>query len=233
DQQPAHGRRPGLRAMRLRPLLPDDLADLEISQLRDHPGAKHQADGERGQAGSRRAEGDVAHHPQRAEERFERRQQVVQHQANSAAMRSATMSVRVPRDPLTRTRSPALTAAAMSRAAASLFSAYRTADAGIPAAIAASASARAGAPPMTNSRRSPAAAAAVPESRCSGSECSPSSSISPRTATFLDARASRPTTSSAAASAEGLELYESSIRTMPPRRRRTAPRRSAGFSRSA
>src|SRR5688572_10342882 len=116
--------------MRLRPFLTDHLADLEIAQLRDHPGTEHQAYRERGQAGRRRAECDVPHHVQRAEERFERRQQVVQHQANSAAMRSATMSVRVPRDPLTRTRSPALTAAAISPAATSLFSAYRTADAG-------------------------------------------------------------------------------------------------------
>jgi hypothetical protein len=88
------------------PFLTDDLADLKIAQRPDQPGAEDHADGERRQRCGRGAERDVARHIQRAEKRRQPgqlRQQVEQHQANSAASRSATMSVRMPRDPLTST----------------------------------------------------------------------------------------------------------------------------------
>ena len=96
--------------MRGRTFLPDDLPDLKLAQLANHPRTEHQADRERGQAGGRRAERDVARHVQHRELRGpgidELKQQVIQHQASSAFSRSTTRSVRTPRDPLTSTRSP-------------------------------------------------------------------------------------------------------------------------------
>jgi hypothetical protein len=82
DQQSAHGRRSRLGAMRLRSFLPDDLPDLEITQLADHPGSEQQAEDERRQARRRRAKRDVARDVEDAEvgrDISERRQQPVQH----------------------------------------------------------------------------------------------------------------------------------------------------------
>jgi len=76
----------------------------------------------------------------------------------------------------------------------------------MPASTAASASARAGGPPTAKSAARPAAAAARPLSRCFSSECAPSSSISPSTATLRAARLSLAITSSARLNAAGLEL---------------------------
>ncbi len=60
DQHPAHGRRPRLGLVGLRPLLADVLADLQAAQALDHPRPQHQHQEERGQARHRGAEGDVA-----------------------------------------------------------------------------------------------------------------------------------------------------------------------------
>jgi hypothetical protein len=68
--------------MRLGSFLADDLADLEIAQLADHPGTEQQAQDERRQARRRCAERDVARHIEDAEigrDVSERRQQPVQH----------------------------------------------------------------------------------------------------------------------------------------------------------
>src|SRR5690606_33503159 len=111
---------------------------------------EEQADEEGRQAGGRRPEGDVPRDVEHAQVRHrvgERRQQVIEHQASSATIRSATMSVRVPRDPLTRTRSPSSSIAATAGAACSLLSKYSTVSRGMPDATAASASALAGGPP--------------------------------------------------------------------------------------
>src|SRR5438552_2050049 len=165
--------------MRLRTLLPDHLADLEITQLADHPGSERQAECQRGQARRCGPERDVARDVEDRRVGVERIEEIQQHQANSSAIRSAMRSVLMPRDPFTSTTSPARIAAAIAGAAASLLSKYATAAAVMPAAIAASASSRAGAPPTANSAFSPAAAAMRPLSRCSSVACAPSSSISP------------------------------------------------------
>ena len=115
DQQPAHRRRARLRAVRRRTLLADDLADLELAQLADQPRAQQQADGQRREAGRSRAERDVPRDVEHGERRVQREEQVIQHQAHSAFTRSATMSVRVPRDPFTSTTSPARSIAATRR----------------------------------------------------------------------------------------------------------------------
>ena len=47
NQQPAHRRRAGFGVVRLRPFLPDDLADLEVAQPADQPRAEEEADGQR------------------------------------------------------------------------------------------------------------------------------------------------------------------------------------------
>ena len=109
-----------------------------------------------------------------------------------------------------------------------------TARAGIPAAMAASASASAAAPPTAMSRSSPAAAAARPDSRWSD--------VGVRDRARASRRARRPcartrapprTVSSACCSADGLELYESSMSVIPPGSRSSSPRCVAGCSRAA
>ena len=122
DQQPAHRRRAGLGAMRLRPFLPDHLPDLEIAQPADQPRSHDQADDERRHARRRGAERDVAGHVEDRDLRVEREEEVVQHQPNTAVMRSTTRSVRVPRDPLTSTTSPDVSCAAIAGAASVLLS---------------------------------------------------------------------------------------------------------------
>ena len=93
--------------MRRRSFLPDDLADLKLPELADHPGTERQAERECREARRCRTERDVLHHVQHREARVERIEQLVQHQPRSAFSRSTTRSVRMPRDPLTSTRSPA------------------------------------------------------------------------------------------------------------------------------
>ena len=92
NQQAAHRRRAGLGAMGLRTFLADDLSDLEVAQLPDHPGAEQQADGERRQARGSGSERVVRRHVQDAQvgNVSEPRQEVVQHQANPAASASTT-----------------------------------------------------------------------------------------------------------------------------------------------
>src|SRR5262245_24741003 len=158
--------------MGLRAFLSDDLPDLKVAKHPDQPRAKEHADRKRGEAGRSRTERDVARHVQRTEKRGgsgESRQHVTQHQPSSATSRATPTSVGVPREPLTSTRSPGLIAFTTFDAASSLFSKYRTEPGGIPAATAASASARAGAPPIAKSTLTPAAAAARPLSSCSKS----------------------------------------------------------------
>ena len=53
---------PFLRLVRLRPLLADVLADLQPAQALDHPGPEDEHEEERGEAGHRGAERDVADH---------------------------------------------------------------------------------------------------------------------------------------------------------------------------
>src|SRR5258708_6018766 len=108
--------------MRLWPLLADHLPDLEVAKLSNHPRTERQAQRQRGEAGGRRPERDVSRHVEDGEVGVQRIQQIEKHQANSAAIRSAMRSVRVPRDPLTSTRSPERNAAATAGAACSLFS---------------------------------------------------------------------------------------------------------------
>ena len=121
DQQPAHGRRSRLGAMRLRSFLANHLPDLEIAQLSDHPRPKRQAECERRQARGRGAERDVPRDVEDGGVSVERVEEVQQHQPNTSAIRSATRSVRVPREPFTSTISPSRMAAAMSGAADALW----------------------------------------------------------------------------------------------------------------
>ena len=67
----------------------------------------------------------------------------IEHQANSAFSRATTRSVPMPREPLTSTRSPGRMRASATSAASSRVATWMTASAGMPAARAASASARA------------------------------------------------------------------------------------------
>src|SRR5260370_29587850 len=109
--------------MGLGAILPDDLPDLKFTQPPDHPRSERQAEGQRRQARSGRADRDVPRHVQHSpvRARIEKpEEQVKQHQANSAFSRSTTRSVRTPRDPLTSTRSPPFTTAAVAPAASSL-----------------------------------------------------------------------------------------------------------------
>src|SRR5262249_39025595 len=111
--------------MRLRSLLANHLADLELAKLANEPRSKDQAERKRRQARRRRADGDVAQDVQHGKLRPEERQldeEVVEHQANSAFSRSTTRSVCTPRDPFTRTRSPARTREEALAAASSLVS---------------------------------------------------------------------------------------------------------------
>ena len=76
---------------------------------------------------------------------------------------------------------------------------------------------------------SPAAAAArAALARAARSAWAPSSSISPRTATFRALPVAAAQRLERALSAAGLELYESSMSVMPPGSRSTSPRRAAG-----
>ena len=60
DQDAAHRRRPFLGKVGIRPVLPDGLADLELLELADQPGADDEADDERRDRRIDRPEGDVA-----------------------------------------------------------------------------------------------------------------------------------------------------------------------------
>ena len=79
DQQAAHRGRAGLGPVRLGSFLPDHLADLEVTQLADHPRSEHEADDERRQARSRGAERDVTRHVEHRELGVKWIQQVIQH----------------------------------------------------------------------------------------------------------------------------------------------------------
>src|SRR5689334_5445192 len=207
--------------MRLRTFLSNDLADLKIAQPADQPRSHHQADHERGHARGRGPERDVAHHVEDGDLWVKREQEVIQHQPNTSVRRSTTMSVRVPREPFTNTTSPDVICSAITGAASVLLSKCMTDVRGRPASIAASPIARAGSPPIVNSFASLLLAAARPHSRCNCSDRSPSSSISPSTAMRLVPH-DRATTSSERKSADGLELYESSMTVTPLGSRRIA-----------
>ena len=94
--------------MALWTLLANHLADLELAKLADHPRPEQQTDGQRRQTRGGGAKRDVPRHVQHGELRVKRIEQVEQHQPRSAFSRSTTRSVRTPREPFTRTRSPAL-----------------------------------------------------------------------------------------------------------------------------
>ncbi len=66
DQDAAHGGGAGFLLVRLGAFLADVLADLEIAQVVDHPGAEGDAKKERGEAGAGGAEGGVAEDAERA-----------------------------------------------------------------------------------------------------------------------------------------------------------------------
>src|SRR5688572_3421839 len=67
DQDAAHRRRARLGAVRLRPFLADDLANLEVADLADEPGPDDQAEDQRAEARRGGAEGDVARDVKEAE----------------------------------------------------------------------------------------------------------------------------------------------------------------------
>src|SRR5688572_22586957 len=100
----------------------DDLPNLELAKLANEPGTQQQANDERGETGGRRSEGDVLNDIQYRHLSVKWKEEVVEHQADSALRRSTTTSVRMPREPLTRTTSPDLTSVAARSAAAVLFS---------------------------------------------------------------------------------------------------------------
>ena len=106
NQEAAHRRRAGLGPVRRRPFVTDHLPDLELLQLADHPRTEDEPERERRHAGDGGAERDVSRHVQHGEPRRQRRQQVIEHQANSAFSRATTRSVPMPREPFTSTRSP-------------------------------------------------------------------------------------------------------------------------------
>src|SRR5438093_11942601 len=107
-----------------RPFLPDDLANLKFAQLTNHPLTERQTNGQRREAGCGCAERDVLRHVQHRQLRMREIQlsvqEVVQHQPRSTLNLSTIRSVRMPREPLTSTRSPARTNPAMELAASSL-----------------------------------------------------------------------------------------------------------------
>src|SRR4051812_20840204 len=79
DQQPAHRRRSGLRAMTGRSLLTNHLTDLKLAQPPHHPRSEQQADGERRQARRGGPERDVTGHVQHRHLRVERVEKVIEH----------------------------------------------------------------------------------------------------------------------------------------------------------
>src|SRR5687767_5679492 len=183
DQQPAHGRRSALGLVGGRAILAHDLADLEVTQPANQPRAEQKAQHQGGQARARRAERDVLEDTQLGERVLELRQQVEEHQACPSAMSASAMtSVRVPREPLTSTRSPAAASAVTGAAASSAVAYRRTRSRGRPAAVAPVTSPSAAGPPTATSQSTPARAAARPHSSCSVIAWSPSSRISPITA---------------------------------------------------
>src|SRR5688572_19441204 len=101
--------------------MPDDLANLKFPELADEPGAQQQADDQRCQARRRGTERDVLNDVQHRYLRMKLKEEVEEHQASSALRRSTTTSVRIPREPFTRTRSPARTRVAARSAASLLF----------------------------------------------------------------------------------------------------------------
>ena len=126
-------------------------------------GPTHEADRQRRHARARRAERDVTEHVEHRHRRVQRIQKVVQHQAYSTFRRSTTTSVRMPRDPLTSTRSPGRTFVSARSAASALVDDVRRTT---PPACRRAARRRPGrapaSPPTAISRSSPAAAAARP-----------------------------------------------------------------------
>ena len=97
--------------------MPHDLADLELAQPPNEPRPEQQAERERREAGGRRAERDVADDVE--DVRTDRRADRGGGSSITppSCSRSATRSVRVPREPLTSTRSPGATRRATGSAA--------------------------------------------------------------------------------------------------------------------
>src|SRR4029453_1978232 len=101
---------------------PDSPADLEIAECADRPGAEHRADEERGQERHRRPERDVAEDVEGdvvLGESGQRRQHRAGPPPSRARSASTARSIRIPRAPLTSTRSPGPTRAATWAAASS------------------------------------------------------------------------------------------------------------------
>ena len=71
DEHAAHGGRAGFFQMRLRPVFADELADLELAQLLNDPGADEQRDEQRRERGKCSAESEVAEDPEGVKERKE------------------------------------------------------------------------------------------------------------------------------------------------------------------
>src|SRR5688572_24433995 len=95
--------------MRGRTFVPDDLSNLKFPQLAYEPGAEQQTDDQRCQTRRGGAERYVLYDVQHRHLSVKLEEEVEQHQANSALRRSTTTSVRMPREPLTRTISPDFT----------------------------------------------------------------------------------------------------------------------------
>ena len=114
----------------------------------------------------------------------------------------------MPRDPLTSSRSSAVTRAAIWSAAAALSAKRWTRAAARPAPTAPSTKPSAAGPPTTTRAATPAAAAARPHASWRRRETSPSSSISPSTANRRPRTAVAASVASMACTAAGLALYE-------------------------
>lgn len=71
DKHSAHGGRAGFFQVRLGPIFTDKLADLELAQLLNDPGADEQSDEQRRERGKCRAESEIAEDPEGVKERKE------------------------------------------------------------------------------------------------------------------------------------------------------------------
>src|SRR6202035_5211531 len=228
DQHAAHGGSPGLHLVGLGADVADALAHRQAAQHADEPEPEEPGEEKRGDDRHGAAEGDVAEDVERRQAMAERVEEVIEHQAAPSSPRLANSAATAassptPREPLTSTRSPSRSAPA-AHPAASAASPSQTASA--PLSRAPAASSRASSPTPTTGEN-PISAARSPAWRWKRGPSGPSSRMSPSTAQRR-AAGRRAAPSSARPRASGFELYESSMRVTPPRRRCTTPRIAAG-----
>src|SRR5581483_7214938 len=207
----AHGRRADLGEMGGRPVLADRLAlALLQAQQVDDGGTEEEHEQQRRHDGAAGAEGDVAENVQRPDLVAEAHQRI-EHSLyppglpgpNRATSAATSGAMRVPSEPFTITTSPAWTASIMSGSSSAEVGAQP------PCLVwgrSASSSCIIG--PQASTRSTPAAEMASFSPRCRLSDASPSSSMSPSTATRRG-KASRgvcPMAASAARTEAGLAL---------------------------